>query len=140
VTLPVALVAAHVLANVIWIGALLAVASLVARAPFVAEPMDVGSLARRVYWRLAVPGFLLSFGTGVGRIAIAPQTYAHLPWMHVKLALAFLVIVLHHAIGGRARRVADGRATAGRGVGFLSFAVLLCVAGAVWLGVGKSLP
>jgi putative membrane protein len=140
VTLPVALVAAHVLGNVVWIGALLAVVTLVARAPFVAEPIDVGSLARRVYWRLAVPAFLLSFGTGVGRIALFPQAYAHLPWMHVKLGLAIVVIVLHHAIGGRARRVANGNAEAGRGVGLLGFAVFLCAGGAVFLGVAKALP
>jgi putative membrane protein len=129
-----------VLANVVWIGALLAVAALVGRAPFVAEPAEVGVLARRVYWQFAVPGFIASFVAGVARIALMPQAYAHLYWMHAKLGLALVVIVLHHVIGARARRVARGQAEAGSGAGFLSFVVFLCVAGAVFLGVTKTFP
>jgi uncharacterized membrane protein len=60
--------------------------------------------------------------------------------MHAKLGFAFVVIVLHHSIGARARRVANGNSEAGRGVGWLAVATFLCVAGAVWLGVAKSLP
>jgi protoporphyrinogen IX oxidase len=138
-TLPVLLVAAHVLANVVWIGALFSVATLAGRAPFVAEPSELGLLARRVYWRLAVPGFLASLGAGVARIALAPQMYAHLPWFHVKMALAVVVVVLHHIIGGRARRVANGDSEAGRGLGALAAFTFLCVAGVVLLGVAKSL-
>jgi putative membrane protein len=138
-TLPILLVAAHVLANVVWIGSLLSVAILAGRAPFVADPSELGSLARRVYFSLAVPGFLASFGTGVARILLAPQVYAHLGWFHAKLGLAFVVIVLHHVIGGRARRVANGRAEAGRGLGVVAALTLLCVAGVVLLGVSKSL-
>jgi putative membrane protein len=138
-TLPVILVAAHVLANVVWIGAILSVAVLAARAPFVADPADLGSLARRVYWRLAVPGFLGSFGAGVARIALWPQAYAHLPWFHAKLGLALVVIVLHHVIGGRSRRVANGNPDAGRGLGVVATLTFVCVAGVVLLGVAKSL-
>jgi putative membrane protein len=137
---PISLIALHVLANVVWIGALLSVALLTARAPFVADPIDVGMLARRVYTRLAIPAFLVSLAAGAGRIALAPQLYAHLTWMHAKLGFAFVVIVLHHSIGARARRVANGNSEAGRGVGWLAVATFLCVAGAVWLGVAKSLP
>jgi protoporphyrinogen IX oxidase len=140
VPLPVLLVSAHVLANVVWIGALLSVAVLTARAPFLADPTDVGTLARRVYLRLAVPAFLASFGAGVARIALAPYAYAHLPWMHVKLGLALVVIVLHHVIGGRARRVARGNSDAGLGIGWLAMGAFLCAAGAVFLGVAKSFP
>ncbi len=138
-SLPVLLVAAHVLANVVWIGALLSVATLTSRAPFVADPSEVGALARRVYWRLAVPGFLASFAAGAARISLAPQMYAHLPWFHAKLGLALVVIVLHHIIGGRARRVANGKAEAGAGIGTLAAVTFLCVAGVVLLGVAKSL-
>jgi putative membrane protein len=134
------LVAVHVLANVVWIGALLSVALIAGRAPFVADPADVGLLARRVYARLAVPAFLISFAAGAGRIALAPQAYAHLPWFHMKVAFAVVVIVLHHVIGGRARRVANGDAEAGRGLGGLAALAFLCVGAAVLLGVAKSLP
>jgi|GEM_PF-455712 len=139
-SVPTALVALHVLANVVWIGALLAVAVLTARAPFMADPSEVGALARRVHLRLAVPAFLASLGAGVARIAFAPRVYAHLPWMHVKLTLALAVIVLHHVIGARARRVAKGNTDAARAVGVLGWVTFLCAAGAVLLGVAKSLP
>jgi putative membrane protein len=139
-SLSTALVAAHLTANVVWIGALLAVALLAARGPFSADPVEVGTLARRVYVTLAAPAFLVSFAAGVGRIAIYPQVYLHLPWMHAKLTLALVVIALHHIIGGRARRIANGQANAGRGMPVLAVAVFAFAAGAVLLGVAKSLP
>jgi putative membrane protein len=139
-SLGTALLAAHVLGNVVWIGSLLAVAVLVSHAPWTAEPPEVGRLARRVYVRLAIPAFLLSFGAGVGRIALAPAVYAHMPWFHAKLAFALAVIVLHHTIGARAKRVAKGRVAAAAGVDLQAFAVLLCAGGAVLFGIAKSLP
>ncbi|HEY8042372.1 MAG TPA: hypothetical protein VIF15_21360 [Polyangiaceae bacterium] len=138
--LPTALVALHVLANVVWIGALLAETILLGRAPFLADGAEVGHLARRVHLRLAVPAFLGSFGAGVARIALEPRMYAHMPWMHVKLTFALVVIVLHHVIGARARRVAGGKDEAGRGAGVLGAVVFLCAACAVVLGVAKALP
>jgi putative membrane protein len=138
-SLPVVLVAAHVFANVVWIGAILSVAVVTARAPFVADLADLGSLARRIYWRLAVPGFLASLATGAARIALGPDLYAHLPWFHAKLGLAVIVIILHHIIGARARRVGRGNSDAGRGVGAMAGLMLVCVGGAVLLGVAKSL-
>lgn len=139
-SVPTALIAVHVLANVVWIGALLAVAVLTARAPFMADAAEVGALARRVHVRLAVPALLGSLGAGVARIALAFRVYAHLPWMHIKLTLAVIVIVLHHVIGARARRAAKGNAESARGMGMLGWLTFLCAAGAVLLGVAKSLP
>jgi putative membrane protein len=138
--LPLALLASHVVGNVVWIGAILSVSVILGAAAFMAEPADAGSIARRVYLRLAVPAFLLSFGTGVGRIVIDPASYLHLPWMHAKLAFAFAVIVLHHVIGGRAKRVARGQRAAARGVGILGFFLLLFAACAAVLGVAKNIP
>lgn len=134
------LVAGHVLANVVWIGALLAESLLLGRARFMADGAEVGGLARRVHTRLAVPAFLASFGFGVARLAGDPRLYLHLPWMHVKLAFAAGVIVLHHVIGARARRVAGGALAEGSGGPFIGAVVFLCAAVAVLLGVAKQLP
>jgi putative membrane protein len=134
------LVAVHLLANVVWVGALLSVAMLASRAHWMADPAEVGALARRVHVRLAVPAFLVSFGAGLARIAQAPQVYAHMPWMHVKLTFALVLIVVHHLIGAKAKRVAGGKPKAGQGAGWLGLVALLCAAGAVLLGVSKSLP
>ena len=105
-----------------------------------ADPEGAGVLARRVYLRLAVPAFLVSFGTGVGRIALSPLAYAHMPWLHAKLGLALLVIILHHVIGGRAREVADGSAMGARGAALLGVLLFLFAAGAATFGVLKSFP
>jgi putative membrane protein len=138
--LPTLLLALHVLGNVLWIGALLSVVTVAGRARWVADPSEIGALARRIHTRIAVPGFLLSFVAGTGRLLLAPGVYLHLPWMHVKLTLAAVVIVLHHVIGARVRRVAQGATRAAPGVGVLGVFVLLCAAGAVLLGVAKTLP
>jgi putative membrane protein len=134
---PTLIVAGHVLANTVWIGSLLAAAVLVAHAPWTAEPAEVGALARRVYVRLAVPAFLASLGAGVWRIALSPATYARLHWFHGKLAFALAVIVLHHVIGARTRRVASGRTGAAAGVDMLAFVTFVCAAGAVGLAIAK---
>jgi len=140
ITWATTLVAVHVIGNVVWIGSLLSVALLVAHAPWTAEPADVGRLARRVHGRLAVPGFLTSFAAGAGRIWLMPAVYAHAYWMHAKLLLALVVIVLHHVIGARAKRVAAGRSEAAAGTDLVGLATLVCAAGAVVLGIAKSLP
>jgi putative membrane protein len=136
----IVLVALHVLANVVWVGALLSTALLLAHAPSTDHPAEAATLARRVYAQLAVPAFLASFGLGAVRIVLSPQIYAHMGWMHAKLTLAFVFIALHHVIGARARRAAAGNAAAARGVAVLGLAAFLCAAGAVMLGVAKSFP
>jgi putative membrane protein len=139
-SLATGLVAAHLVANVVWIGALLSVATLVARAPWMAEPAEVGALARRLHVRLASPAFLASLATGLARIALNPQSYAHQRWFHAKLAVALMLIVFHHTIGARAGRVAEGNARAAQGASLLGVLAFLCAAAAVVLGVAKSLP
>jgi uncharacterized membrane protein len=139
-TLNTGLLAAHVLANVVWIGALLAECLLLGRARFLADGAEVGALARRVHTHLAVPAFLVSLGCGVARIAEDPRVYLHLPWMHVKLAFAAGVIVLHHVAGARSRRVASGAISEGSGGPFIGAVVFLCAAVAVLLGVARQLP
>jgi protoporphyrinogen IX oxidase len=138
--LPTALLALHILANVVWIGSILAVALLTGRGRFSADPVEVGTLARRVYLTLAAPAFIASFLAGVTLIALTPRVYARLPWMHAKLMFAFLVIALHHVIGGRARRVANGQSQAGRGMATIATVTFVCAAGAVLFGIAKSLP
>jgi putative membrane protein len=134
-----ALLAAHVLANLVWIGALLAETVLLGRATWLADPAEVGVLARRVHTRLAIPAFLGSFAAGFTRLLAGRHAYAGMPWMAAKLGFAVAVIVLHHMIGARARRVADGRVAA-RGTWALGWLVFLSAGGAVLFAVAKSTP
>jgi putative membrane protein len=139
-SLPFVLLAAHLSANVVWIGSILAVAAFGAGATASTSPAEVGALARRVYSRLAQPAFAVSFLAGLCLILLAPKAYARMPWMHAKLTLAVVVIALHHVIGARVRRISKGNADARRGLGTLGLATLVCAAGAVMLGLAKSLP
>ena len=138
--LAIGLVALHVLANVVWIGALLAVALALVGAPSMAHPAEAGLLALRIHRTLAVPAFAVSFTAGALRIALAASIYLHLPWMHAKLTFALVVIALHHVIGARAKRAATAPAEAAKGMGGLAVVTLIAAAGAVMLGVFKGFP
>jgi putative membrane protein len=137
VTISAILASLHVLANVVWIGALLSVVLLLSRvASGAADAAVAGGLARTVHVRLAAPAFMTSFAAGLVVILLAPGVYAHLPWLHIKLAFALVVIALHHVIGARARRVAAGDRAAAN-VTVLGAVVFLCAGAAVFLGVVK---
>jgi protoporphyrinogen IX oxidase len=142
ISLPTFLLAVHLLANVVWIGAILAAAIVASAAGARAAPESalVGKLARRVYATLAVPAFAVSFVAGLARLLLAPGVYLHMPWMHAKLTLAVGIIAVHHVIGARCRKLGDGKPEAGRGMTGLAIATFAAAAGAVFLGVFKSLP
>src|SRR5262245_4510543 len=96
----------HVSGNIVWIGAILAVA-VVILGP--GAPKDRGTIALGVYRRLAVPGFVVSFVCGASRLFLDPELYFKLThWMHAKLSFALAVIGIHHVIGGRAKKLAQG--------------------------------
>jgi putative membrane protein len=135
-----ALLAAHVLANLVWIGALLAETVLLGRATWLADPAEAGVLARRVHTRLAIPAFLGSFTSGLARLLPGLHMYAGMRWMAAKLGFAVAVIVLHHVIGTRAGRVADGRVDGASGSWALGWLVFLSAGGAVLFAVAKATP
>src|ERR1700722_15834454 len=84
---PVVLLAPHVLANVVWIGALLSESVLLGRAIWVPDPTEIGALARRVHTRLAIPAFLASFAAGLAPLFPARGAYAGVPWVVGKVCL-----------------------------------------------------
>lgn len=119
------LVVLHVTANLVWIGSIACVGWLVSAAAKANDP-SAAVLARQLYLRVATPAFLTSFVCGAGRFALDPSYYIHLHWFHGKLTAALVVIVLHHVIGGKARRVASGSMQAGRTGAILVGALLAC--------------
>jgi protoporphyrinogen IX oxidase len=132
----IGLVFVHVTANVVWIGAILAVAyTLTLR---VGEPADRGKIAHALYLKLATPAFIVSFAAGAARLAMTPRYYfAETHWMHAKLLFAFGVIALHHMIGAHAKRMATGRRQEPGRVSALAWALLLCAALAVFFVVAR---
>ena len=122
--------ALHVAANLVWIGSILSVAWLTARASGAADGAEIGRLARGLYMRFSVPAFVLSFLGGILRLLMAPGAYLSAHWMHGKLFFALGVIALHHIIGAKAKRVAKGETAAGKSVPVFMVALLLAAIGA----------
>jgi protoporphyrinogen IX oxidase len=98
----------HVTANLFWIGAIVAVAVVI-----LADKGDAklrGELAYKIYLHSAVPAFVVSFFAGAIRLMMDAGPYMKQPWMHAKLLFALIVIGLHHVIGARAKKLANGDA------------------------------
>lgn len=113
-----ALIWLHVSANVVWIGAIIAVGVILASR--VGDPKSRGELATRVYLRVAAPAFVVSFVCGAVRLSETPTYFLHQHWMHGKLAAALVVIGLHHVIGGRAKKLARGEGEEPKNMGLLT--------------------
>ena len=97
----------HVVGNLVWIGAILAVGVTILSKS--GDPKTRGEIALGIYKNLAVPAFVLSFVAGAVRLFSDPGFYLKQHhWMHAKLPLALTVIALHHVIGGRAKKLARG--------------------------------
>jgi putative membrane protein len=124
------LVTLHLVGNVVWIGSLLAAAWLCGAARMMAEGPEVGRLARSIYRRFAAPAFVLSLLSGIGRIVASPGDYAHAHWFHAKMAAVVLLIVAHHVVGGRVRKVAGGNFDAAYDMLPLRIAVFLAASAA----------
>jgi putative membrane protein len=118
------LVALHVAANLVWIGAILSVAlALVSPA---GDGRVGAQIAYELYRRLAVPAFVVSFLAGISRLVLDLDLYfVQTKYMHGKLLFAAIVIGLHHVIGARAKGVATGRRSAPGPVGVLALLLLI---------------
>jgi putative membrane protein len=118
------LVAAHVAANLVWIGAILSVA--VALGSRAADGRAAAQLAYELYRKLAIPAFVVSFVTALTRLLMSLDLYfTETKYMHGKLLFAAIVIGLHHLIGARAKAVASGRRSSPGPVGVWAFFLLL---------------
>jgi putative membrane protein len=124
------LVALHVAANLVWVGAILSVAlALVSRA---GDGRVGAQIAYEMYRRLAVPAFVLSFVAGLSRLMLDLDLYfVSTKYMHGKLLFAVIVIGLHHDIGARAKAVSTGRRSTPGPVGVLALLLLISAVAAV---------
>ena len=117
----------HVMANLVWIGSIACVGWLLASAgkePDAAERKLAAGLAGRIYARIATPAFVVSFATGVARVASNPAYYMKAHWFHGKLTFALVVIALHHVLGAKAKRAASGGVQPGGTSAILTAALL----------------
>ncbi len=125
----------HLSANILWIGSILSVAMLLVLPK--PDAKTRGELAKTLYMRIAAPAFVLSFVGGMVRFMMDIGNYGKMPWMHIKLTLALVVIGLHHVIGGRAKKMANGDATDAGPTKVLSLVTVALVLGIVFLALFK---
>jgi putative membrane protein len=126
----------HVVGNLVWIGAILAVGVVILSK--VGDPKTRGEIALGIYLRLAVPAFVLSFVCGAGQLLRHPSDYLKQHhWMHGKLVLALIVIALHHVIGGRAKKLARGTVQDAGPAAILSTVLAVAAVGAAFLAIYK---
>ena len=119
-----ALVAAHVAANLVWIGSILSVALSLSSGAV--DGRAAAQIAYELYRKLAIPAFVVSFVTALTRLLLSTQLYfVETKYMHGKLLFAVIVIGLHHVIGGRAKAVAAGRRSSPGPVGVLALLLLI---------------
>jgi putative membrane protein len=130
------LVAVHVAANLVWIGAILSVAMvLVSRS---ADVRVVAALAYELYKKVAAPAFVVSFVTALVRLVLQYKLYfVETKYMHFKLLFVVIVIALHHIIGARAKAVAGGRRNSPGPIGVLSLLLLISAVAATFFVVLK---
>ena len=125
----------HVVGNLIWIGSIASVGVVLATTP---EPKTGGLIAYGIYRRLSIPGFALSFVAAVTMLVLNTKLYfVQTHWMHAKLPLALGVIALHHVIGARAKRLAEGRTDTAGPAGTLTAVLLALALVSAYLGVSK---
>jgi protoporphyrinogen IX oxidase len=126
------LVSVHVVANLVWIGSIIATAVALVT-PGVA--LDTrGTIAFQVYRRVAAPAFGLSFVTGLIRLALDTHYFlVTTKYMHAKLLFALVVIALHHVIGARAKRAAAPESKEPGNVAVLCVGLLVCATAAAFL-------
>ncbi|HVW25941.1 MAG TPA: CopD family protein [Polyangiaceae bacterium] len=126
----------HVAANVVWIGSILAVGRIIEVNE--GDAKIRGALALKVYKGLAVPAFGVSFVAGVVRLLLNPDYYfVQTHFMHAKLLFALVVIGLHHVMGARAKKVANGDGAAAAAVPALTLGILGAAVLVVFLAVMK---
>ena len=87
----------HVSGNLVWIGSTVSLGFALGRDP---------ALARWLYLRVANPARLFSLVFGLAMLGGDFGHYMHLHWMHGKLFVALIAIVLTDVLGARARRLA----------------------------------
>jgi putative membrane protein len=131
-----ALIWLHVAANLVWIGSIIAVGVLLTSP--VAEPKTRGELGVRVYMRLAVPSFVVSFVCGAVRLSMnVPYYLKEHHWMHGKLLFAFIAIGLHHVIGARAKKLSSGAVQNAGPAGMMTVVLAVSAVAAAFFAIMK---
>lgn len=101
--------ALHVVMNLVWVGSTLSLAALLTSGP--GDVKQRGEAGRLLAKRLTIPTSALSLLFGLALLGLEPVLYFKAThFMHAKLPLALGAFGITHALGARARRMAEGQA------------------------------
>lgn len=104
----------HILGIVFWLGSLLVVTHLLAydAESESAEVHEIlGRLEGKLFKGIAHPGAIITIVSGAILISTNPHYYLHAVWLHIKLFLVVILIVLDVITYIRARAFQAGRIT-----------------------------
>ena len=105
--------AIHLIGVLMWIGASFSAGLLAAWSP-PEHTAETAANLRRLVRRVAVPGLLLAWIGGLGRlIPEFGDVYARAGWMHTKLLLVLVISGLTGAMSARLGRLAQGEGMEG---------------------------
>lgn len=102
----------HILGIVFWMGGLLVITHVLAydaESPSTEVHQALDRLERKLFNGIIHPGGLITIISGLVLISTNTLYYLHAPWLHVKLLLVLLVIVLDAVTAIRARAFHAGR-------------------------------
>lgn len=121
---------AHIFGIVLWIGGLLMTAVLLSQHVQQTSPEARAALTRlekKSMRALADPGALIAILAGIGLIASNPSYYLHAIWLHIKLSLVVLLIVVHVFVGIEMKSVQKGASRMASGKAWLWFTAVLLI-------------
>lgn len=136
----------HLFGVVLWIGGLLMTTVLLSQHARETAPEAVSALTRlekRAMRAMADPGALLAILAGIALILSNPGYYMHATWLHFKLTVVAVLIILHAFIGVEMKSEQKGTRTMTPGKAWLLFGAVLLIfvsilvatfPGAVFLG------
>lgn len=102
----------HILGVVFWMGGLLVITHVLAydaESPSADVHETLGRLERRLFKGIAHPGAIITIISGIILISTNTQYYLHAVWLHVKLFMVAIIIVLDIITFIRARAYHAGK-------------------------------
>ncbi|MBZ5641505.1 MAG: CopD family protein [Acidobacteriia bacterium] len=102
----------HIFGLVFWVSGLLVSTVVLSRhtQETAVEAREALAGLEKIFLRgIADPGALLTLLAGIVLVLANKSYYLHARWLHIKLALVVLLIVLHWIVGTRCKLFAAGR-------------------------------
>ncbi len=130
--------AIHQFGFMLWVGSMFALTLILrTHASAAGSARDAFNAAERAIGRAMELGALLSIAGGVAMIVwtIAPISPLKQPYVHIKLTLVFVLIVLHGIVRGKMARLGRGEGSAPSGL--ISGLILIIGVSIIWLAVVK---